>query len=175
MGSSCLLILQAGLTLNMGDGSELGGFPALCLLGKEWRLLRMESLGCTCSLQCRIAAAGHQGHTGRDTAQPLCSGCPVALLWGIGCPFLVSRLPREVVDAWSVQAFKVRLDGALSCRCPCSLQGSWTSWSLRVPSNSILCSAAPSSASTVLLTVPGFVPSTITTLTWSQRKEQCWH
>ena len=34
----------------------------------------------------------------------------------------------------------VRLDGALStwwrCRCPCSLQDSWTRWPLRIPSNS---------------------------------------
>ena len=38
---------------------------------------------------------------------------------------------------------KVRLDGALSirssCRCPCSLQGSWTRWPLRVPSISNYC------------------------------------
>ena len=39
-----------------------------------------------------------------------------------------------------LEIFKVRLDGALStwwsCRCPCSVQGSWTRWPLRVPSNS---------------------------------------
>ena len=49
-------------------------------------------------------------------------------------------LPRELVEALSLETFKVRLDQALStwwsCRCPCSLQGSWTRWSLRVPSNS---------------------------------------
>jgi len=36
------------------------------------------------------------------------------------------RLPREVVDAPSLEIFKVRLSGALSDlsgRCPCSLQG----------------------------------------------------
>jgi len=51
-----------------------------------------------------------------------------------------NRLPGEEVDASSPETFKVRLDGVLStcssCRCPCSLQGSWTRWSLRVPSNS---------------------------------------
>ena len=50
------------------------------------------------------------------------------------------RLPREVVGAPSLQTPKVRLDGALStwwsCGFPCSLQGSWTRWPLRVPSNS---------------------------------------
>ena len=58
-----------------------------------------------------------------------------------------NRLPREAVDAPSLETLKVRLDGALSilncCRCPCSLQRSWTGWRLRVPSNSndsmILC------------------------------------
>ena len=36
------------------------------------------------------------------------------------------RLPREVVDALSLETVKVRLDGALrnlSCRCPCLFQG----------------------------------------------------
>ena len=46
------------------------------------------------------------------------------------------RLPREVVDALSVETLKVRVDGVLSnlicCRCPCSLQGSWTGWPLKV-------------------------------------------
>ena len=50
------------------------------------------------------------------------------------------RLPREAVDAPSLETLKVRLDGVLStwwiCRCPCSLQGSWTRWTLRVPSDS---------------------------------------
>jgi len=49
------------------------------------------------------------------------------------------RLPRAVVDAPSLQTPKVRLDGALStrwnCRCPYSLQRSWTRRLLRVPSN----------------------------------------
>ena len=39
-----------------------------------------------------------------------------------------NRLPREVVDAQSLETFKVRLNRALStrsgCRCPYSLQGS---------------------------------------------------
>jgi len=47
---------------------------------------------------------------------------------------------REVVDALSLEILKVRLDGVLStsssCRCPFSLQESWTRWSLRVSSNS---------------------------------------
>ena len=38
------------------------------------------------------------------------------------------------------ETFKIRLDGALSTcstsKCPCSLQGSWIQWPLRVPSNS---------------------------------------
>jgi len=45
-------------------------------------------------------------------------------------------LPREVVDAPS----KVRLEGLWVpwsiCKCPCSLQGSWTRWSLKISSNS---------------------------------------
>jgi len=49
------------------------------------------------------------------------------------------RLPKEVVDAPSLETLQVRLDGALStccsCRCPCSWQGSWTRRPLRVPSN----------------------------------------
>ncbi len=40
-----------------------------------------------------------------------------------------NRLPREVVDAPSLEVFKDRLDGALSNlssgRCPCPGQGSW--------------------------------------------------
>ena len=51
-----------------------------------------------------------------------------------------NRLLRGVVDAPSLETFKVRLDGTLStwwsCRCPCSVQGSWTWWPVRVPSNS---------------------------------------
>ena len=50
------------------------------------------------------------------------------------------KLSREVMGALFLETLKVRLDGALStwcsCRCPCSLQGIWTRWSLRVPSNS---------------------------------------
>ena len=50
------------------------------------------------------------------------------------------RLPREVEDAPSLETAKVGLDGALStwwsCGGPCSVQGSWTGWTLRVPSNS---------------------------------------
>ena len=50
------------------------------------------------------------------------------------------RLPREVVNALSLVTFRVRLNWALStwlsCRCPCSLQRSWTRWPLKVPSNS---------------------------------------
>jgi len=50
------------------------------------------------------------------------------------------RLPREVVDAPSLETLSVRLDRALrtcwSRRCPCSLQGSWMGWPLRVLSNS---------------------------------------
>jgi len=51
------------------------------------------------------------------------------------------RLPREVVEVPSLKTSKVRLDRALStwwsCRHPCTLQGSWTKWPLRVtPSNS---------------------------------------
>ena len=46
-----------------------------------------------------------------------------------------NRLPREAVDAPSLETLKVRLDGALSilncCRCPCSLQRSWTRWPLK--------------------------------------------
>jgi len=38
-----------------------------------------------------------------------------------------TRLPRDVVDALSLETFKVSLDGALSnlvyLRCSCSLQG----------------------------------------------------
>jgi len=41
-----------------------------------------------------------------------------------------NRLHREVVGAPFLEMFKARLDRALSnlicCRCPCSLQGSWT-------------------------------------------------
>jgi len=51
-----------------------------------------------------------------------------------------NRLPREVVDALSLKAFKARLDQALStwtnCSCSYSLQGSWDRWSLNDPSNS---------------------------------------
>jgi len=50
------------------------------------------------------------------------------------------RLPREVVDAQSLETLKIRLDGALStylsCGCPCSPQWSWSGWPSRVLSNS---------------------------------------
>ena len=50
------------------------------------------------------------------------------------------RLPRDVVDALSLETFKVRLDQALGnlmwLWCPCSLQGSWTRWPPGFPSNS---------------------------------------
>ena len=53
-----------------------------------------------------------------------------------------NRLPRDVVDAPSMEPFKARLDQSLDnliqLWCACSLQGSWTGWSLKVPSNSIL-------------------------------------
>ena len=49
------------------------------------------------------------------------------------------RLSREVMEAPSLETFKARLDGALStccsCRYHCLLQGSWTRWPLRMPSN----------------------------------------
>jgi len=50
------------------------------------------------------------------------------------------RLPREVVEVPSLEPFQARLDGAgstliRSCRCPCSLQGDWTRWPLKVPSH----------------------------------------
>ena len=52
-----------------------------------------------------------------------------------------NRLPKEAVGAPSLEALRVRLEGALStglsCRCPCSLQEGWTQWPLKVPSNSI--------------------------------------
>ena len=51
-----------------------------------------------------------------------------------------NRLPSDVVYVPSMETFKARLDQALSnliyLWCPCSLQGSWTRWPLKVPSNS---------------------------------------
>ena len=51
-----------------------------------------------------------------------------------------NRLSREVVDALSLETSRGKLEGVLSiwlsCGCPCSLQGSWTRWPLKVPSNS---------------------------------------
>jgi len=50
------------------------------------------------------------------------------------------RLLRGVVEALPLEMLNVRLNGSLStwssCRCACSLQGCWTRWPLRVPSNS---------------------------------------
>jgi len=49
------------------------------------------------------------------------------------------RLPREVVDGlwgYSRSGWAGLWATFSSCRCLCSLQGSWTRWSLRVPSNS---------------------------------------
>ena len=47
------------------------------------------------------------------------------------------RLLSEVVDAPSLETFKVRELWATwsSWRCPCSLQGGWTRWPLKAPSN----------------------------------------
>jgi len=51
-----------------------------------------------------------------------------------------NRWLRTEVDAPSLEAFKVRLDWALStlsrCGCLCSLQGSRAGWPLKVSSNS---------------------------------------
>jgi len=51
-----------------------------------------------------------------------------------------NRLPSVVVDAPSLESFKVKLDQALGnltwLWCSCSLQGSWTKSPLEVPSNS---------------------------------------
>ena len=51
-----------------------------------------------------------------------------------------NRLPREVVEAPSLETFKVSLSWLWaswsSCRCPCSFQGSWIRWPLKVSSNS---------------------------------------
>ncbi|KAK4829894.1 hypothetical protein QYF61_007286 [Mycteria americana] len=51
-----------------------------------------------------------------------------------------NRLPREVVDAPSLETFKVRLDGALSNLIQLKMSlliagGGWTRWPLKVPSN----------------------------------------
>ena len=50
------------------------------------------------------------------------------------------RLPREAVDAPSLETLKARLERLwapwCSCGCPCLLQGSWTRWSLRMPLSS---------------------------------------
>ena len=49
-----------------------------------------------------------------------------------------NRLPREVVDTPSLETLRVRLDEALTTLiqfCHCSLQGSWTRWPLKDPSN----------------------------------------
>ncbi|KAK4812137.1 hypothetical protein QYF61_000978 [Mycteria americana] len=49
------------------------------------------------------------------------------------------RLPREVVEALSLGTFKVRLDGTLSnlvqLKMSLLLQGGWTRWPVKVPSN----------------------------------------
>ena len=49
------------------------------------------------------------------------------------------RLPREVVDAPSLETFKVRLDGALSnvieLQKSLPMAGGWTRWPSEVPSN----------------------------------------
>jgi len=46
-----------------------------------------------------------------------------------------NRLPRDAVDALSLETYSVRLCGALSnwssWRCLCSLQRSWTRWPLK--------------------------------------------
>jgi len=53
-----------------------------------------------------------------------------------------NREPRDVGDAFSLEAFKERLDKALGSLmqlwCPCSLQRIWTGWPSEVPSNSTL-------------------------------------
>ena len=50
------------------------------------------------------------------------------------------RLPRDVVDAPSMETFNARLDQALGNLMelwyPCALQGSWTGWPSDIPSNS---------------------------------------
>ena len=50
------------------------------------------------------------------------------------------RLPSEVVDAPSLETFRVRLDGALSnlieLKMSLLMAGGWTRWALKVPSNS---------------------------------------
>ena len=50
------------------------------------------------------------------------------------------RLPSGVADAMSLETFMARLDQALGNPMelwrPCSSQGSWTRWPLRVPANS---------------------------------------
>ncbi len=40
--------------------------------------------------------------------------------WNMG-----TTLPTDVVDTPPLKIFRVRLDGVLSCECPCSLQKSW--------------------------------------------------
>jgi len=49
------------------------------------------------------------------------------------------RLPREVVDALSLETFKFRLDGALSnliqLKMSLLMAGGWTRWPLKVLSN----------------------------------------
>ena len=51
-----------------------------------------------------------------------------------------NMLLRQVVDASSLETLKVRLEGLWApwstCGCPCSLQGSWMRWPLKVASNS---------------------------------------
>ena len=51
----------------------------------------------------------------------------------------LSKYVGQIIQSFK-ETLKARLDQALctwcSCGCPCSLQDSWTRWSLRVPSNS---------------------------------------
>ena len=92
----------------------------------------------SCLSQVHSSCGTMPGPAGKDLSSYLCHLCQ----WspGTGCPerCLMPHPWRHPSSGWC------RLWATcLSCSCPCSMQGRWTRWPLKFPSNSILWFCGP--------------------------------